>query len=148
MTEPVVKIVTVSATPEHAFEVFTANIARWWPGQPHSVSARDGKAPRDIIFEARPGGAIYEIAHDGARHDWGKIREWAPGHSFTMTWHPGSDAAMATHLSLEFAADSDGCRVTLTHSGWEALADRAEDIRDQYFTGWDYVLGTCFTGAI
>lgn len=147
MTEPVVKTVTVATSPERAFEVFTANIASWWPGVPHSVSARDGKPPRNIIFEVRLGGAIYEIAHDGTRHDWGEVIEWIPGRGFKMTWHPGSDAAKATHLALEFAADGNGCRVTLTHTGWSVLAERAEDIRGQYFTGWDYVIGDCFAGA-
>ena len=35
---PVRKSINVKATPEHAFEVFTAKIDRWWP-KTHGIGA-------------------------------------------------------------------------------------------------------------
>lgn len=37
--------------------------------------------------------------------------------------------------------------MTLTHSGWEAWADRAEEMRGNYNGGWDIVFGENYAGA-
>ena len=90
-------------------------------------------------MEPRLGGAVIEIAADGARHVWGEVLEWAPGAALRMTWHPGKMAEQGTQVRVTFAPDGDGCRVELTHSGWEALEDGAK-MRAGYNSGWDGVL--------
>ncbi|PSL18859.1 SRPBCC domain-containing protein [Shimia abyssi] len=147
MTDAIVKTVQVDVSPERAFDVFTSQIAMWWPGAKHSVSAGKGEVPLEIGLEPRKGGAIYEILQDGSRLSWGEILEWQPPYGFEMTWHPGQDAALATRLALAFEAADDGCTVTLTHSGWEVLAERAAAMSEHYASGWDHVLGDCFCGA-
>ena len=58
-----------------------------------------------------------------------------------MSWYPGHDAAQATQLEVRFAAEGDGTRVDLEHTGWEILAERARETRNGYDAGWGTVLG-------
>lgn len=138
-TEPIVKAIHVGLSPDAAFDLFANRIAQWWPMERHSVSANSG-APKGSI-EVEPGleGSLTEITHDGTRHVWGHFREWEPGRSFAMSWHPGHGPERQTHVRVTFDADGAGTRVVLTHSGWEALADGAKT-RSGYDGGWNGVL--------
>jgi uncharacterized protein YndB with AHSA1/START domain len=147
MSDPIIKTITVDAPIARAFDVFTTHIARWWPGQDHSVSAVQGEKPQDIVIEQKTGGAIYEILPDGTRSNWGVVQDWTPPNGFSMTWHPGSTADKATLVALDFQTVADGTHVMLTHTGWEVLRDTAQDTAKGYDSGWDYVLGECFSGA-
>ena len=137
---PVEKTVTVNATPERAFALWTSGMAEWWPGHRHSVSAGQGAVPKSLVFEAREGGMVYEILPDGTRADWGVIEVWEPGRRFEMTWHPGEGPEVATRVEVAFAAVDGGCRVTLIHSGWEVLGEGASGRRGGYDGGWVRVL--------
>ena len=132
--------------PDAAFELFANRISDWWPGDRHSVSAGDGEAAQSIGLQARDGGEVFEIAHDGTRHIWGHIQEWTPGAALAMTWHPGQSPDTQTRVRVTFEADGDGTRVELTHSGWDALADGAAK-RNGYNSGWDGVLAR-YAGAV
>lgn len=147
MADPIVKTITVPVPPTRAFEVFSHHIARWWPGQAHSVSAYQGGKPQDIVLEPKSGGAIYEIQPDGTRSDWGVVQDWTPPDGFSMTWHPGGTPDRATVVTVQFQIKGAGTQVTLTHTGWENLGDTAAEIAQSYDSGWDYVLGNCFGGA-
>lgn len=148
MTDPIVKTVTVPVSPERAFARFTNEIMRWWPVGKHSVSAGQGGAAQNVVIESREGGAVYEITHSGERAEWGVVTSWNPPHGFTMTWHPGNAPEAATELSIGFETAPDGTTVTLTHSGWVVLADRAAEVRGHYSKGWDFVLGECYASNI
>lgn len=137
---PVVRTVDVKASPAAAFDHFTARMADWWPGEKNSVSAGQGATPKQLVFEAREGGAVYEILPDGSRTDWGVVTLWQPGAAYEMTWHPGHPPENATHLRVEFTAEGAGCRVRLTHSGWEALGEKGAAMREGYNGGWVGVL--------
>jgi hypothetical protein len=43
-------------------------------------------------------------------------------------------------VEVAFLPDGDGTRVELTHTGWEALGERAEQARRSYDQGWVPVL--------
>lgn len=135
MTPPVEKTLTLPLPPEDAFRLFTQGIDRWWPKDSHSTSAGDGAAARRVEVEPGQGGRILETRHDGEVTEWGRIRDWVPGERLRYSWHPGRDASEATEVELRFTADAIGCRVDLTHTGFDALAARA-----QYASGWDTVL--------
>ncbi len=148
MPDPLIKTLTVNAPPARAFEIFTVGIADWWPGQSHSVSAADNALPQAITIEPHTGGAIYEITNDGQRANWGKITHWDPARSFAMTWHPGASPDQATLVRVDFEPVETGTRVTLTHTGWEALGTQAANRRASYDPGWNHVLMTCYAGAM
>ena len=54
---------------------------------------------------------------------------------------PGHDDARATRLEVRFAAEGDGTRVDLEHTGWEILAADAQEYAKNYDEGWGTVLG-------
>ena len=137
---PLEKSVVVELAPDDAFRVFTIGIARWWPLLTHSV----GKASASTcVFEEGVGGRIYESDADGAEHEWGRILVWEPPTRVVYSWYPGRDGTTAQEVEVRFTASGEGTEAALTHRGWETLGDMAEEIRNEYDGGWDYVLG-CF----
>jgi len=131
--------IEVPMEPAQAFDLFTAGMARWWPMISHSCSAeRDAR----ITFEPKVGGHVIETAPDGREHVWGTLTAWQPPRHFSMTWHPGRDAAQATQLDVRFDAVEGGCAIELVHDGWSQRNDAAE-ARGRYARGWPLVLA-CF----
>lgn len=128
----------VPLTPAQAFDLFTRGIDRWWPFRGHSCA---GEHAHTVRFEERVGGAVTEIAKDGARHPWGSVTAWQPPLHFAMTWHPAQPVEQATHLSVRFEATEGGCTIELRHDGWGARGARAGPVRDGYQQGWGQVLG-------
>ncbi len=120
-----------------AFDLFTRQIARWWPFVGHSCY---GDEAVDIKFEPCEGGAVTEVSRDGDRMGWGHLTSWQPPHGFAMRWHPGIGAEQATQLAVRFVAVDGGTQVWVHHSGWEARGDHAASQRDQYNGGWPITL--------
>lgn len=148
MTKPIVKTIAVNCSAAEAFDVFVDKIADWWPLDGHSASASQGGAAHSVTLERRVGGAFYETMHDGGRDDWGKVLIWEEGRRFVTSWHPGNNKDNPTQLEVEFADNENGTSaVTLTHSGWEAWGDRADEMRAAYDSGWDFVFGARYLGG-
>lgn len=143
---PIRKTVTVPLTPDQAFDLFTTGMGRWWPGDTHSLSARDGKSPQRLEVEPRRGGQIWETTHDGQRLPWARITQWQPGRQFAFNWYVGTDEEEATQVVVAFSQTETGTRVDLTHSGFDQVTGGAQ-MATSYRTGWDIVLTTCFGGA-
>lgn len=79
---PVRKSITVKATPEDAFAVFTDDMDSWWPREHHI-----GKSPmKRIIVEGKVGGRCYTEQQDGTDCDWGSVLAWEPPRRFVMAW--------------------------------------------------------------
>jgi hypothetical protein len=125
--EVVRKSVTVDCAVEEAFRIFTADATSWWPVEGHSLQ---GPEVREVVFEPKVGGTIYEIAGSGERGHWATVLEWevTPG-------------VVGTEVEVRFQAEDDGTRVELEHRGWENAVAGAIEKRDSYDTGWEYVLG-------
>jgi len=115
---PVRKSVTVNATPEHAFQVFTAEFDTWWPRSHHI-----GKSPmKKAIIQGRSGGRCYTEQEDGTECDWGQILVWEPPHRFVMAWqitHEWGyqpDLAQSSEVEVKFTPEPGGStRVDLEH---------------------------------
>ena len=71
---------------------------------------------------------------------WAEIIESSAPRLLVLSWHPGTDPEKATRVEVSFAPDGDGTRVELTHTGWEAMGERAEAARRSYDEGWLLVL--------
>jgi uncharacterized protein YndB with AHSA1/START domain len=135
--EPVRKSVIVPATPQRAFELFTAHMHEWWPLATHSVGAEDAVS---ILFGAGVGAEIVETMADGATSVWGTVTGWEPPHRVAFTWHAGTPATEATRVEVTFTSDAPGStEVLLVHSGWERRPDSAS-ARDNYLSGWEPVV--------
>jgi uncharacterized protein YndB with AHSA1/START domain len=136
--------VRVALAQAAAFDLFTAQIARWWPFRGHSCF---GDEAVDVRFEPRRGGAVTEVARDGRRMPWGEITDWSPPQGFAMRWYPGLSAGEATLLQVRFVELPEGrTEVSVHHSGWESRGELAREKRDQYDDGWPATLaayGAC-----
>lgn len=147
MPEPVIKTIDVACAPATAFRIFTQDLSRWWPKDKHSVSAMGGQPARSVTMDARQGGKLIEIGHDGTEHHWGSVKTYDPPAKLSLLWHIGKSAAEATIVEVEFTGQANGTRVTLSHHGWEILGDDAQKMRDGYNAGWVFVFETCFNDA-
>lgn len=130
--EPVRKAVTVDASVEHAFMVFTERMGDWWPIHTHSVHTEDALGAG---METREGGTIFELWQEG-REVWGEITTWDPPYRLVFTWHPGLDVGETTEVEVRFSSRGNVTVVELEHRGWEARGERAAEVRSNYDSGW------------
>lgn len=144
MLPPILKTITVAIPPARAFDIFAKETRSWWPLDKHSVSAMSGNVAKSVDIEPHVGGSVTETKDDGSTTLWGTVTGWKPGQEFAMNWHIGNPPEQATKLKVRFEAEGKGTRVTLEHSGWEALGDKAADNRAGYDGGWVNVFETAF----
>ncbi len=105
-----------------------------------SVGTRNLYAVRTAHIDGRVGGSLAEVTSDGVEHEWGAITAYGSDARVQFTWHPGLPKEAGTNVDMRFDATDSGTRVTLVHSGWEARGDIAQEVRDNYESGWDTVL--------
>jgi uncharacterized protein YndB with AHSA1/START domain len=132
MIEPVRKTVTVKASPERAFEVFTEGFDTWWPREHHI-----GKSPMEkAIIECRLGGRLYSRQVDGTDCPWGSITAWEPPQRFvfawqiTAAWQFEADMSKTSEVEVRFTAEGDGAtRVDLEHRNFDRMGEGSEAMR-------------------
>ncbi len=115
---PVRKSLTVQASVDLAFRVFTEEFDSWWPRTHHI-----GKSPmKKAIVEGRVGGRCYTEQIDGTDCDWGTVLAWEPPHRFVLAWQIEGDwtyqpdVARSSEVDVRFTAVGDGStRVDLEH---------------------------------
>jgi uncharacterized protein YndB with AHSA1/START domain/uncharacterized protein YciI len=136
---PIRRQVVVPAAADIAFDVFTADIGRWWPvAAGFSVFAGTVAFLDGRIVEYGPGGAEAAV--------WGSVLDWEPPRRIRLSWHPGSDSDKASEVEVSFApVTDDQTLVTVEHRGWERLADPAA-ARQEYHRGWPEVLAHYVAG--
>jgi uncharacterized protein YndB with AHSA1/START domain len=134
----ITKSVVVRRPVEDAFELFTKNIATWWPVKTHSVAAENAET---VVLEGREGGRFYERTRDGQEHPWGTVTVWEPPRRLACTWHPGRDEETGQEIEVVFEPHEDGTRLVLTHTGWEKRDAEMADAMASYDRGWESVLG-------
>jgi len=142
---PVRKSITVKASVEHAFHVFTAGFDGWWPRSHHI-----GKSPMTKgVIEGRPGGRCYSEQADGTECDWGRILIWEPPRRFVMAWQVGPtwqyepDIVKSSEVEVRFTAEADGStRVDLEHRYFERHGAGVEAMRSAIDSpnGWNGLL--------
>ncbi|MBV8630863.1 MAG: SRPBCC family protein [Silvibacterium sp.] len=80
--KPVRKSIEVELAPLDAFQLFTSDMAAWWPATHHI-----GKTPFiEIVIEPRAGGGWFEVDRDGTACQWGSILAWDPPHKVVFAW--------------------------------------------------------------
>jgi uncharacterized protein YndB with AHSA1/START domain len=129
---PVSKTIHVRGTVEHAFEVFTAGIDRWWPREHHI-----GKSPMTrMIVEPRAGGRCYSEHQDGTDCAWGSVLAWEPPRrivlawQITTTWTYEPDLGRSSEVEIRFTPEAGGMtRVDLEHRHLERHGPDADTMR-------------------
>ncbi|HEY1716171.1 MAG TPA: SRPBCC family protein [Solirubrobacteraceae bacterium] len=128
---PVRTSIEVEAPRQRAFEVFTQEMASWWPGDHHLL---DGEIV-EMIFEPRAGGRVYDRSADGRELTWARVVAYEPPGRVVFTWdiNPAweieTDPERASEVEVRFVAESESrTRVELEHrhlerhgDGWEGM---------------------------
>ena len=139
------RTITVAASQQRAFEVFTAQLGRWWPKEFH-IGAAD---LADFIVEPKVGGRWYEVGVDGTQCDTGRVLAFEPPQRLILAWHlTGNwqydpDPTHASEVEVRFiAAGPTLTRVELEHRGFERHGASADALRDSVDgpQGWNYCL--------
>jgi len=129
---PVRKTITVNATVDRAFEVYTKGFDTWWPRSHHI-----GKSPmKKAIIEPKAGGRCYSEQVDGTECDWGRILEWEPPTRLLMAWQImpewgyQPDLSKASEVEIRFTPVGDGqTRVDLEHRHFERMGPGGASMR-------------------
>jgi uncharacterized protein YndB with AHSA1/START domain len=139
---PVRKSVSVAASAEHAFEVFTTGFDRWWP-RSHSI----GDAPlKAAVMEPRAGGRWYGLLENGREAEWGDVLVWQPPHRVVLAWRIGADWTydpdLLTEVEVTFRPEGGRTRVELEHRHLERMGDGAGGARASFDSdgGWGALL--------
>jgi len=145
MNDPVRKTITVNASAERAFRVFTAEYDTWWPRSHHI-----GKSPmKKAIIEGRTGGRCYTEQEDGTECDWGTVLVWEPPRRFVMAWqitHEWGyepDLAKSSEVEIRFIPEADqSTRIELEHRHFERHGEGAVSMRTSVDSkgGWSDLL--------
>lgn len=140
---PIRKTLTVRATPEHAFAVFTEGFDRWWPRAMHV-----GKSPLARAgIEPRVGGRWYGVGEDGTEDSWGDVLAWEPPRRLVLAWRINAqfvcDPAVHSEVEVTFTPLEPGVtRVELEHRQIENLGEGAEAVRGRMDAGWGGILAS------
>jgi uncharacterized protein YndB with AHSA1/START domain len=134
--------VTVDASPDDAFRIFTDEIGLWWRrGTPYWNDADRGLSVR---IEPGVGGRFIEVydLDTGTGFEVGQITAWEPGERLALSWTQiGWPDGATTDLEVTFTPAPDGTLVTLRQTGFERVGAGAEGFLEGYSTGWKEVLG-------
>jgi len=139
---PIRKMLEVRASPEKAFQAFTAGIDRWWP-KSHTI----GKAPlHKVVIEPRVGGRWYGLDVEGGEDDWGDVLAWEPPGRLVLAWRISGrwvcDPAVHTEVEVRFTDLGDGrCRVDFEHRDLQNLGEGAAEAARSMDSGWGTILG-------
>lgn len=112
----------VRADPEGAFRAFTEDIDLWWKHGPRfRVHAERESTMR---LEPRVGGSFLEVydAETDDAFEIGKVLVWAPPERIAFEMG-GRDfkPEERTEVEVRFEAVERGTRITVHHTGWDAL---------------------------
>lgn len=129
--------ILVPAPPAVAFQVFTAQIGRWWP-RGHS---RSGDPATSVALEGWVGGRLFERTPAGAEHEWGRVIAWEPPRHLAYHWYLGSGDELPSRVDVFFADAGDGrTRVAVEHRGPELLGELWARNSPIYDRSWQTVL--------
>jgi uncharacterized protein YndB with AHSA1/START domain len=136
---PVQKSVFVACSPKTAFEVFTRSLGSWWPLETHALHPGE---VREVVWEEREGGEVYEISTGGEKSHWATVVAWSPPTCLTIAWKVDPTAAGTTEVEVRFTPEGGGTRVDLEHRGWERLGAAGAEKRASYGSekGWNMVM--------
>ena len=129
---PVRKSISVKASVERAFTVFTAEFDSWWP-RSHKLFEAD---LANAIIEGKNGGRCYQRAVDGSECDWGKVTVWEPPRRLVVAWQLDGqwqydpDLSHASEVEITFTPEAGGStRVDLEHRHFERHGASASKVQ-------------------
>jgi uncharacterized protein YndB with AHSA1/START domain len=124
-TDAVTVSIDVDVEPALAFAVFTEELDTWWARGPRFrfLAPYEGT----LVLEPGVGGRLLHVADATAGRVFvvGAIEVWEPPHRLALSWRlPNFAPEQSTRVSVRFEPVGQGTRVSVTHSGWDALPAR------------------------
>jgi uncharacterized protein YndB with AHSA1/START domain len=125
------KVVQVEAPRIIAWQVFTEQMASWWPLAMYKI----GKSKAvDAIMEPRVGGRWYERGEDGSQCDWGRVLAWEPPGRLVLSWDVTADwqydPALQTEIEVRFIPKGESrTRVEFEHRRLDRYGARRDEMR-------------------
>ena len=137
------KSLVLNCSRDHAFQVFTQNMGRWWPATHHV-----GNTPfRDVLIEPRARGRWYEINVNDEQGLWGYVLAWEPTRRLVLSWHLDTtftfnpDLDRASEIEIGFhQLGKNQVRVEFEHRHIERHGAGYEKLRDMLDGGWVGIL--------
>ena len=125
--------IVVEAPVQLAFDVFTRDMADWWPPDHHIIEAELA----EMVFELREGGRVYDVGVDGSECQWARVLAFEPPERLVISWDISpqwklqTDLAKTSEVELRFIAEApERTRVELEHrhldrhgDGWQGMRD-------------------------
>lgn len=133
------KEVTVEASQETAFKVFTEKMDHWWPRTHHVGTC----AMLELVLEAKPGGRWYSRHEDGSEVNVGYVLTYQPYDLFTLAWQINGDfkydPELVTEVEVQFIAEGPKRTVVkFEHKDLQKLGNgKAVESMDE---GWGQIM--------
>jgi uncharacterized protein YndB with AHSA1/START domain len=134
--------ITVEASPERAFTLFTEGIGTWWPPEHHILQAELA----EMVFEPYEGGHVYDRGVDGSECRWARVLAYEPPNRVVISWDINlewqieTDPEKASEVEVRFSAERPGrTLVELEHRNIDRHGDGWERMRDAVGSpnGWN-----------
>jgi DNA-binding transcriptional ArsR family regulator/uncharacterized protein YndB with AHSA1/START domain len=106
----------VSAPRGRVFEALTAEQHRWYPYN------YGNDRVRDLVFEPRVGGNVYEDWGDGAGHHYGVVTHYDPPAAFSMRGGLAGSTVLENNFEL-----TESAGVTIVRHSMTAFGDLSDD---------------------
>lgn len=136
--------VIMEAPREHAFDVFTRGLDKWW-FRDHAIGTEPLK---EAVMEPRTGGRVHERGIHGTERDWGRVLVREPPAQLEVAWHVGGDwrydpdPARASEYEVRFVEEAPlRTRVEFEHRHFERHGEAGRTIRGNVEKGWGKLLG-------
>lgn len=125
--------IVVGAPIDKAFNVFTEDMASWWPPEHHILEGQLA----EMVVEPRVGGRLYDVSTDGRECHWGRVLAYEPPTRFVFSWDINlewkieNDPAKTSEVEIRFSPEGEArTRVDLVHRhldrhgpGWESMRE-------------------------
>ena len=133
---PIVKSVVVKPPPARAFDLFAAQMGRWWP-----KARTPGKDPVDVVVEPRAGGRWFERNAAGVETLWGEVLAYEPPERLLLGWKLDATFVYAPDMLMEVEITfsphpGGGTAVRLEHRQLERLGADAARVAALINQGW------------
>lgn len=128
----------------HAFEVFTARTANWWP---HELS-RSGNRDFTVALEPWVGGRVYERTWEGEEFDWAEVSAWEPPRRIGFRWHLHGPREDSTEVDVSFETDAGSTTVRLVHGGFARVGEGREAFQRRSREDWELALERFAAGCL